>query len=361
MIKKNKWKILLSSLLVLLPIVFGLLVWNRLPEQMTTHWGLDGTADGFSSRLGGVVTLPLIMLPLHWLVIFATHKDPKNKDQNAKVLNLSFWLTPAISLFANAMTYAAAFGKELDPSLLPGLLLGVVFIVVGNYLPKCKQNYTFGIRVRWALENEENWYATHRFGGKVFVGSGLVMIVSIFLPVALQPWVMSCVVAAMAAGTVGYSYLYYRKQQKSGSASAAVQPLPKNLRLPRKIALGVTAVLLIFCTVFISTGDILVEYSADSLTIRADYWKDLTIAYAVIDSAEYRETDVPGSRINGFGGTRMLAGAFRNDEFGNYTRYSYTGCDACIVLRSADKVLVFNGPDAESTRAIYEELLTRLP
>lgn len=361
MSKQTKRKILISSLLVLLPIAVGLLVWDRLPEQMATHWGADGTADGFSSRLNAVITLPLIMLPLHWLVIFVTHKDPKNKGQSSKVLNLSFWLIPAISLFGNAMTYAAAFGKEPDPFLLVGPLLGVVFVVVGNYLPKCKQNYTFGIRVRWALENEENWNATHRFGGKVFVACGLVTIASAFLPAALLPWVMIGVIVFAAGGTILYSWLYHRRQLREGSAAPASQPLPKSLRIARTIGLGITVALLIFCSIFVSTGDIQVEYGADSLTIRANYWTDLTIALDAIDSAEYRDTDEPGSRTNGFGGTRILAGSFRNDEFGNYTRYSYTKCDACIVLASGEKTLVFNARDAEATRALYEELLTRLP
>lgn len=361
MIKKNKWKLLISSALILLPILFGLLVWERLPEQMATHWGADGTADGFSSRAGAVFTLPLIMLPLHWLVIFATHMDPKNREQSAKILKLSFWLMPAISLFSGSTIYAVAFGREFDPSLLLAPLLGVVFVVAGNYLPKCKQNHTFGIRVKWALENEENWYATHRFGGKVFVAAGLVMIATIFLPEPFLPWVTLCTVAFAAAGTTLYSWLYHRRQLREGSAAPVSQPLPKSQRIARTIGLGFTLVVLIFCTVFTTTGDVEVIYNAESLTIQADYWQDLTIAYDAIDSVEYRETDDRGSRTNGFGGTRMLAGSFRNDEFGTYTRYSYAKCDACIVLQAGEKTLVLSAPDAESTRALYEDLLTRLP
>ena len=81
----------------------------------------------------------------------------------------------------------------------------------------------------------------------------------------------------------------------------------------------------------------------EAFTIEASYWTDLTVAYETIDAIEYRDQDDPGTRISGLGGAKLLAGSFRNDEFGSYTRYSYTGCDACIVINADGKILVLNG------------------
>ena len=92
MIKRNKLKLIFSSILIFLPSVVGLLLWNRLPESMTTHWGADGNADGFSGKAFAVFGMPLILLAIHWLCIFFTTKDPKNKDQNHKVFGLVLWI-----------------------------------------------------------------------------------------------------------------------------------------------------------------------------------------------------------------------------------------------------------------------------
>ena len=218
MIENNKWKLLVSSVAILLPILVGLILWNDLPEQMTTHWGADGNADGWSSRTFAVLGLPLILLALHWVCIFITSKDPKNKGQNKKVFGMVLWICPIVSIFASGITYAAALGKEFNMEIIGLLLIGLMFVVIGNYLPKCKQNYTIGIKVKWTLANEENWNATHRFGGKVWVIGGLLLMACVFLPEALIPWVLMIALTIMAAIPIVYSYAYYKKQVAAGTA-----------------------------------------------------------------------------------------------------------------------------------------------
>ena len=360
MIENNKWKLLVSSVAILLPILAGLILWNDLPEQMTTHWGADGNADGWSSRTFAVLGLPLILLALHWVCIFITSKDPKNKGQNKKVFGMVLWICPIVSIFASGITYAAAFGKEFNMDIIGLLLIGLMFVVIGNYLPKCKQNYTIGIKVKWTLANEENWNATHRFGGKVWVIGGLLLMACVFLPEALIPWVLIIALTIMAAIPIVYSYAYYKKQVAAGTApEKAIIPMGKWSKLISTVVpIGVaimTVVLLVICF----TGNVEVQYGDTSFTLEASYWSDLTVEYAAINSIEYRESCDAGSRINGFGSPRLSLGAFQNAEFGNYTRYSYTQSDSCVVLNVDGKILVVSGADAESTKVIYENLLTR--
>ena len=217
MLKENKRNLLISSAVILLPVVFGLIFWDKLPEQMATHWGFDGQADGWSSRGFTVFALPLLMLALHWLCAFVTSRDPKNQGQNKKVFGIVLWIAPVVALFANGMTYAVALGKEFQPILFTNLLLGTVFVIVGNYLPKCRQNYTIGIKVKWTLENEENWNATHRIGGKLWVIGGLVLMACVFLPETIAPWVMVVSIVALSVVPILYSYRYHKKQVRDGT------------------------------------------------------------------------------------------------------------------------------------------------
>lgn len=357
MIKNNKWKLIVSSIVILLPIIFGLIFWNELPEQMVTHWGIDGNADGFSNRYFAVFFLPLFIFIIHWLCIFGTVIiDPKNKNQNNKVFGLVIWITPIISLFSNGMIYAISFGKDFSPYFVMTLLMGMIFVIIGNYLPKTKQNYTIGIRVKWTLESEENWNATHRFGGRLWFFGGLLIMASSFLPETSSIGVMLTAIMILAIIPIVYSYFYHRKQVREGTGD--IRPLLKSKA--NKVGMIISIVFFIITLIFIVfimvSGDIDIEYNEESFVVDASYWQDIAIRYDMIRNIEYRKTDNVGLRTYGFGSAALLLGAFRNEEFGAYTRYSYTKCNECVVLDVDGKVLVINGEDPESTKEIYDKI-----
>lgn len=208
MIKKNKWGLLVSSVVILLPMVIGLLLWNRLPEKIATHWGADGTADGWSSKAVAVFGMPLFAFALHWVCVLVTMADPKHKNIDGKPFGMVLWICPLISVLVGTMIYATAFGVALNAALFMPIVLGLMFVVIGNYLPKCKQNYTIGIKVSWALNDEENWNSTHRFAGKLWVLGGLIIVATAFLE---QFWLFFAILLVMAFVPMLYSYLYYRK------------------------------------------------------------------------------------------------------------------------------------------------------
>ena len=98
MIKKNKKTLLWTTAVMLLPVVVGLLLWNRMPEQLPVHWNAAGEVDGWGSRAMAVFFLPLFVLAIHWICFFATCADPKNKNVNGKPIKLVLWICPFISL-----------------------------------------------------------------------------------------------------------------------------------------------------------------------------------------------------------------------------------------------------------------------
>ena len=211
--KEHKGKLILTSLLVLLPLAAGLLLWNRLPAQLPMHWNAAGEVDGWGSRWMVVCLLPLFLLLIHWICVVACFIDPKNKGQNRKALGLVLWVCPAVSLLAGFMSFSSALGMGLRIEKLVLIFLGLLFIIIGNYLPKCKQNYTIGIRVMWALDDEENWTATHRFASRLWVGCGVVILLLAFLPWAeASLWISLGLVLLASLASVLYSYIFYRKK-----------------------------------------------------------------------------------------------------------------------------------------------------
>ena len=159
-----------------------------------------------------------------------------------------------------------------------------------------------------------------------------------------------------------YSYKLYKKHLREGVATKEdyKAPMTKREKTAMWITMPVVIAILIFCVVICFTGDVSVHPEEDFFTVEATYYSDLRLAYADIDSVEYRAAGVPGERVNGFGTPRLLMGWFRNEEFGNYTRYSYTVQDACVVIESDGKILVIGLADEAETKAFYESLMEKV-
>ena len=208
MIKKNLKVLIITSIIILLPMLAGLILWNQLPEQVPFHWNAAGEIDGWASKAMAVFVPSAAMLALQWLCVLVTSADPKKQNHPEKVKVLVLWLIPLITVFISALMYISALGVSVRVERLMPILLGLVFVAIGNYMPKCKQNYTIGIKIPWTLASEENWNRTHRLAGWVWVGGGVVMLLSGFLGIF---WLTLVPAIIMVAVPLIYSYILHKK------------------------------------------------------------------------------------------------------------------------------------------------------
>ena len=262
---------------------------------------------------------------------------------------------PILSLLCAGLFYALSAGISLSVGRITTLCLGLMFAAIGNYLPKCRRNYTIGIKVTWALASDENWNATHRFAGKVWVIGGVAVMLAALLP---EGWNLSAAVlgaVVISAIPTVYSYRYYKGQLARGDELKA---LPAMSSRYWKISAAVAVAILVFVAVMLFSGKVETTFGEDSFTVRGSYYGGQTVSYADVDSVELRQDDVPGSRLFGVGSYRLLLGTFRNEEFGTYNRYTYYKPEACVVVRMGEKVLVLSGKDKMETQEIYDQLLT---
>lgn len=213
MIKNNKWKLLISSLLILLPMALGAIIWDELPADMATHFGIQGEADGFSSKGFTVFGMPLILLALHWVCMLGTALDKRNKGQSKKVLGIVFWIVPIVTIITQAGIYLYALNIDVDMFNICISLIGIMFIFVGNYIPKAKQNRTIGVKIPWTLNDEANWNATHRFTGRLWVVCGIVSLLCIFVPFPVKPWALVGVILISVIPPFVYSYIYHKNHK----------------------------------------------------------------------------------------------------------------------------------------------------
>lgn len=213
-LKKHKWALLITSVVILLPILGGLLLWDTLPDQIPFHWNIQGQVDGWVTRPVAVFVMPFVLLGFQWLCFFASAWDPKQRNINKKVLGLVLWIIPVLNILLYTMTYLSALNRRVDVSVVIPLFFGVLFVFIGNLMPKCKQSYTLGIKLPWTLNDEQNWNATHRLAGKLWVVGGLLIMLACLLPpVAAFATMMGILVVMCGVPTV-YSYRYYKKHKK---------------------------------------------------------------------------------------------------------------------------------------------------
>ena len=210
MIKKHIKTIIITSILILAPMLVGIILWDKLPAQVPTHFGVNNQPDSYSSKAFAVFGMPLLMLALHIVCVLATKLDPKMKGINDKVFTLVLYIIPAVSLLICAVIYPVALGKEIRVGLIAILFMGLIFTVTGNYLPKCKPSYTVGIKLPWTLEDSENWNKTHALAGKLWFAGGLIIIATAFLD---SPVIFFTITAALVLVPTVYSFTLYKNKR----------------------------------------------------------------------------------------------------------------------------------------------------
>lgn len=210
---KNKFKLRKDSIIsiiasILIVVIFNLLFYHKMPAELPNHWNFQGQVDGYSSKFDAMVLTHAFLIFGNIFMCFMLDNDPRNKKQNNFVMTISKLAMPAVMLVVYTITVMVGLGRAVNVSVIIPVFVGLLFIAIGNYLPKTKRNYTVGIKLPWTLNSDENWRRTHRLGGICFVITGLCFILSVFLKseiVFLVPLFLGAIIPAV------YSYYLYTK------------------------------------------------------------------------------------------------------------------------------------------------------
>ncbi len=206
--KKYLKKIIITSIITALPMLVGILLWNKMPDTVATHWGSGNEANGWSSKVFAVFGMPFFLTLIHIFSICITLNDPKKQNISQKMMTLIFWVIPVVSWLGCMMTYSAAVGIKVNIGLITNIIVGIIFLVVGNYIPKSKQSYTVGIKLPWTLNSTENWNRTSRLAGKLWIIGGIAFIGNAFLQYS---WLLIVLIVLLAGIPAVYSFVLYRK------------------------------------------------------------------------------------------------------------------------------------------------------
>jgi len=201
--------------IVTIPFIYLAYIWNMLPKQVPLHWNINGEIDRYGSKLE-LLLIP-ILLPLLIYVIFLIIPiiDPKKriKKMGKKYYNLKFLLTLFMSTFAIIIIYYAQNKSITNPNYLV-LIVGILFIILGNYYKTIKPNYFLGIKTPWTLESDVIWKKTHYLAGILwFIGGILIMILSLILDTKWNFRIFIGITIVIALIPILYSFILYKKQK----------------------------------------------------------------------------------------------------------------------------------------------------
>jgi uncharacterized membrane protein len=214
----RKW---IPLLIVAAAFIASAIVYPRLPEIIPTHWsGLDAQPDGWSSRAVGAWLMPAILLGMWGLLRVLPKIDPRGSNY-AKFGGAFEGIIISVMLFMLGMhviILRAALGHPAPMQRVVPLGIGVLFVVIGNLLPRARPNWFVGIRTPWTLSSDRVWEKTHRFGGRVFVAAGIVIVLGALVMPQWAHIVLTTSILVCLALVLTYSYVEWRREQSPATA-----------------------------------------------------------------------------------------------------------------------------------------------
>ncbi|MFA6305014.1 MAG: SdpI family protein [Patescibacteria group bacterium] len=204
-------------LLAIISIALGFYFYANFPETVPMHWNMYGEVDSYGSRFAGAIIGPAMVVGMYLLFLIIPLIDPKKEkyEQFTKIFRMMRLILMLVMLGVYIIASLSGLGYPVRVELWIPIIIGLLFVIMGNYMGKIKPNWFMGIRTPWTLSNDEVWNKTHRLGGKLFMLLGLFMLLSPLLPPKVIFVGMITLLVLLILGTTLYSYIIFRKIKKS--------------------------------------------------------------------------------------------------------------------------------------------------
>lgn len=206
--------LLLSSLLILGALILGAVLWPQLPDPMASHWNVNDQVDGYTSRLWGVLLMPLISLAMLGLFLLIPKIDPLKANIAAfrPTFNLFIFLFLLFLFYLHGLTLLWNLGYHfrMSQALLPAM--GLLFFFIAHLLRHAKRNWFIGIRTPWTLSSDRVWSETHRIGATLFAICGILSILGGLLGGTFAIWLTILPLLLTTLFLIIYSYFLYQRE-----------------------------------------------------------------------------------------------------------------------------------------------------
>jgi len=207
--------LVVAGIVAVLMLAVTAWAWGQVPAgaQIPVHWGPSGEADGFASKEVGLLLMPALALGIGALLAFIPAIDPRRANilRSQPAYRGIAYGALLLMLALHVAAILVATGRTVDMPRFVSIGVGVLFVVIGNFLGKTRSSWFFGIRTPWTLSSERSWTLTHRLGGYIFVAFGAVMILIGIVDPELLSWVLVPGLVVVVGVPVAYSYFVWRQ------------------------------------------------------------------------------------------------------------------------------------------------------
>jgi uncharacterized membrane protein len=212
----RKW---FPAAFIVAAVLFSVAVYSRLPEQVPTHWGISGEPDDFSSRAVGAFMLPGMMLVVFVVMHWIPSLDPRgsNIEKFRGSYDVVVGATIAFLGVMHVFALGNALGWQVNMTKVVLVCLGALFVMAGNYLPRARSNFVFGIRTPWTLSSDAVWTRVHRVGGYTTAAAGVITIATAFLEPRLSLAIALPSLLLSALVPIAYSYVLWARERRGPS------------------------------------------------------------------------------------------------------------------------------------------------
>ncbi|CAN5713523.1 SdpI family protein [soil metagenome] len=205
--------------LVVIVVAFGAsaAVYSELPDRVPTHWNMAGEVDGWMSRPWGAFVLPGMLVGIFGIFQLLPRIDPRaaNYSKFRGTYDVVVITAMLFMLGVHFIILATALGRNISvPRIMP-VGVGMLFIVLGNLMPRMRPNWFVGIRTPWTLSSDRVWERTHRIGGRLFVVAGVIIALTGLFAPGLTETAMIGTVVAVTVGVLAYSYFIWKRDPDS--------------------------------------------------------------------------------------------------------------------------------------------------
>jgi uncharacterized membrane protein len=211
---RSRWFGLVTAALA---VVLSVWAYPQLPPTVATHWSLGGTPDGYSSRAWALSLMPIVLLAMTGLFNVLPRIDPRHENY-PKFLSTYWLFCNSIMLFlvvAHGLIIANGLGYSVKIDRLMPVGVGLLFVILGNYLTRVEPNWFVGIRTPWTLSSDTVWRKTHRTGGWLMVLGGLIIASCAILPHGAFVPLLVAAILIMTVIPIVQSYVLWKGEQRN--------------------------------------------------------------------------------------------------------------------------------------------------
>lgn len=201
---------------VLMPFIYLAYLWNSLPEKVPIHWNYKGEIDNWGTKYSLIGLLFLLPVLTYVLMLVIPQIDPKKRIEfmGGKYYQIKFVLVVFMSVLSLFIIHSSKNQSLSSPSIV-FVLVGLLFMALGNYFKVIKQNYFLGIKTPWTLESEEVWKLTHILAGKLWIVGGLLIVIfSVVLPENINFYIFITITVIISIIPIAYSYIIFKELKR---------------------------------------------------------------------------------------------------------------------------------------------------